>query len=85
MDAAELDGIVRIDDVDRAEILGGEAWEALFVDGQPEDLFGLEVRRLGIDLLLVRIDGVEGEILGFEQREDFFVQVEEDFVEVRSG
>ena len=82
MDALQLGDIVGVGNVHRSEIFCAEASQALFGDGNANFLDAVDVRDLGENFFLVRIEREDGEVFGVEDAENIFTQVEENMVKI---
>ncbi len=81
----ELRDIVDVGDVHGAQILGAEAGQTLFGNGNTDFFYAIDVRNLREDLFFLRVEREEGQIFRVEQTEDVLVQVKQDLIEIAGG
>ena len=84
-DPRQLGRVVGVRDVQRLPVERPEARDAVVADGDADLPDRVEVEELGVDLLLLGVDGVEGDAVGVEEGEHLVPALDEDRVEVLGG
>ncbi len=82
VDALQFRDVVGVGDVYRTQVLGAESCQTLLGNRNTDFFDRVDVGNFVKDLLLIRVEGEEGEVFGVEKAEDVFMEIEQNLIKV---